>query len=371
MDKKVEKKMEKVEKKAVKKATKKAVKEAVKGKYSSVSHMAVRESPYLKTILDPVNEVGVKIPDEITTPSFTVQVLTKFVLTSNTGAGGNTGAGFWRILGSSTLANGYAVLPASATAAQYGPASGVNSPWATQFGSQCASYRLVSAKCTMTYLGSPNNASGRFLLAFVSPYNLLTSVAGNVALSGAGAGQNLLQCDKLVDVPASKLYAECRYVPLDPIARSYETQGSAAYSSLRGSGQTTYGQFIGVLDGCPVSQNIEVNIWENYECVPQTNLVNLVQPTPSLSDPIEMAAAANVLASVPTVPTMQSLNDVIGGTAQTAPTGLGNSATATKAPSMTEREEAPFMDKVMKGASSLIEQGKKAVPLITEIAAML
>jgi len=258
-----EKMLEKVEKKAVKKAAKKAVKKDVKqGKYSSVSHMAIRESAYLRTILDAVNNVGVKIPDEVTTPSFTVQVLTKFVVTSNTGAGGNTGCGFWRILGGSSAAVGQSTLAASATANQYA-ATGLVNPWATQFNTQCASMRLVSAKCTMTYLGSPNNASGRFLIAFISPYNLMSTVSGNVALSGVGAGQNLLANDKLVDVPASKLYAECRYVPLDPIARSYETSGSTAYGTLRGSGNLTYGQFIGILDGCPVSQNVEVNIWEN------------------------------------------------------------------------------------------------------------
>jgi len=68
---------------------------------------------------------------------------------------------------------------------------------------------------------------------------------------------------------------------------------------------------------------------------------------------------------------MQTLNDVLGGTAQSAPASLGNSASATKAPSVTESSESPFMDKVMKGAGSLIDAGKKAVPLITEIAAML
>lgn len=376
MEGKKEKKEKDPAKKEVKKIAKKAVKKAMKGAYPSLQHAAVGESAYLKTILDPVNVVGVKIPDEVTTPSYTVQTLTKFILTTNSGAGGNIGAGFWRIVGSTLGATGYATLAASATAQQYGPAVAVASPWAIQFVSQCASYRLVSAKATMTYLGAPNNVSGRFLLAFVSPYSLLATTAGNVALSGVGAGQNLLQNDKLVDVPASKLYAEARYVPLDPLAASYETSGSNAFNTQR-AGAATYGQFIGILDGAPTGQSIEVNIWENYECIPQTSLVNLVEPTPSLSDPMEMAAAANVLSSVPTIPTMQSLPDMLNGSAQAAPTGvmsalsLGNSASSTKAPQVTESSEAGFTEKLLSGAGSLIDAGRKALPLVTSIAAML
>lgn len=364
----------KADRKAVKKAVKKAAKKVSKKSYPSLAHAAMAMSDYIKTILDPVNVVGVRIPDEVTLPSFTCQVLTKFTLSPNTGAGGNTGAGFWRVLGSSLSATGYATLAASATVNQYGPAVGQASPWATQFNSQSSSYRLVSAKATMTYLGSPNNVTGRFLLAFVPPNALLATLSGNVALSGAAAGQNLLQAINLVDVPASKLYAEARFIPIDDQARSYETTGSSANSTLRGpSSGMTYGQFIGILDGCPVGTgSIEVNIWENYECIPQTSLVNLVQPHASLSDPLEMAAASNIIASVPTIPSMQSPVDQLAATAQAAPSSLGNAATSTKTSSVTEAPSSgTFTDKILSSANGLFDTAKKAAPLIGEIAALL
>jgi len=368
MDKSQKKEIKNVAKKAAKKQAKKKIK-----KYASLNHCAVGESAYLKTILDPVNYPGVKIPDEITVPTFVVQVLTKFIVTTATGTGGNTGAGFYRTLGSTTTGagSGYATLAPSATAQQYTP-TGSSTPWSTTLVAQAAACRLVSAKATMSYLGSPNNAQGRVLMGFIPPMAPLQSQtsAGTfsaVALSGVGVGQNLLQLPNLVDVPAAKLYGEVRYLPSDDISRVYEVSGSLAVGTQRPSNHVTYGAFVGIMDGAVVSQSIEVNIWENYEVQPITSLVNIVQPTPSLSDPMEMAVASNVASSVPGLTGMQTLRDQQAGTSQQVITG--NKATGTMA--VHSAAGPSFIDKVFGGLNMAIDTGMKALPLASAVAAML
>jgi len=334
-------------------------------------------SSYLRTILDPVNYPGVKIPDEVTAPSYTVQVLTKFLVGTNvgtSGAAGNTGAGFIRTLGNTSAANvAFATLVPGTVLNTYVPTAST-SGWAAAFIAQCTSSRLVSAKATMTYLGAPNNASGRFILAFCPPND------PSPPQTSAGVFQNqvtttVAQKPFAVDVPASKMLAEVRYVPSDDISRSYEFSSSMAISTLRGpstQNNATYGSFVGIVDGTPISQAIEVNIWENYECIALSNLVNLVQPTASLSDPLEMAVVSNVISSNPTIPMSQNLSDSMAGTAQqtTVKGSLTTSATQGGV-TLHKREEPSFMDKILGFADKAIDIGKKALPVAAGIAALL
>jgi hypothetical protein len=372
-----------MDKKEVKKVAKKMAKrhaakvESKRNQGQSVPHgPALAQSSYLRTILDAVNNPGVKIPDDVTTPSYTFQTLTKFIISSTTGAGGNTGAGFYRTLGNTrTVAStGYATLAPGATPAVYG-ATGVTSPWAAQLATQTQSTRLVSAKATMTYLGTPLSASGRFLLAFLPPgrNNSYQSAAG--AFLSAGL-VTLVALPNLADVPAAKAYAEARYVPLDPVSRSYEVSDSLAIGTLRSDPAytllATYGAFLGIIDGCAAGVDIEVNIWENYEAIPQSSLVNLVQPTPSLSDPIEMAVVSNVVSSAPSIPILQSSKQSLG-VAQAAPIGTDTtSAEPVKSGhKITKSDDVPFMDKMFGWAGKGIDLAIKAAPVVAGIAALL
>jgi hypothetical protein len=170
--------------------------------------------------------------------------------------------------------------------------------------------------------------------------------------------------------------AEVRYVPSDDISRSYEFSSSLAIATLRGpstQNNATYGTFVGLIDGAPISQTIEINIWENYECIALNNIVNLVQPTASLSDPLEMAVVSNIVSSNPTIPMSQKLSDSMAGTAQNAdpiPGSLTTSAVGGGI-SLHKREEPTFMDKVLGFADKAIDIGKKSLPLVAGIAALL
>jgi len=319
------------EKKALKKAAKKAVKKQVRKqhKLSAVGQMhvpAMVASDYMHTLLDAINFPGVKIPDAVTTPSFTIQCLNRFTVSTNLGTGGNTGAGAYRTLGSTSSGGtaGYATLAAGTTANSYTP-TGLAVPWLSDV-ALAQSLRLVSAKMIVKYLASPNNATGRLLCAFLPP-----GIANYQAVGGGFTSINvstqLLVAPNLVDIPAAKGYAEVRYVPIDPIALAYENQGSLAInvnrpSFMSGSTMPTYGAFCFIADGLPVSAQLECEIWENYECLAQTNLVNLVQPTASKSDPIELAAVTNLLADAPTLSATQDPAAAIVGNPFVNPGGV-------------------------------------------------
>jgi len=354
---------DKSEKKAVKKAAKKAVKKQMK-KHAGRHAAAANSSNYLATIMDPVNCPGVKIPDDVTTPSFTVQTLTKVVVSANAGAGGNTGCGFVANLGSTGAGgNNSATLQAGAVANQYVP-TGFSPAWQAGFVNQSAAQRLVSAKLTASYLSSPLNATGRMLGGFCPP--------GNTALGQANVNQsltNLIQnLPALVDLPASKGYMECRYIPMDPIARSYEVSGSSAVAGLRGPASAnlaTYG-FIGVIvDGVPAGAQVEFNLWQNWEVLAASNINNLAQPTCSHSDPIEMASVGNLLSSAPTASALQNPAEAITGTATT--TAGGNAATrVTQAP-----EDEPFMDRMLRGAGQMVDYAQRAAPIVSSLLALI
>jgi hypothetical protein len=319
------------EKKAMKKVAKKAAKKQLKklSRGQMVHGPAMVGSDYMHTLMDAINFPGVKIPDAVTTPSFTIQCLNRFTVSTTLGTGGNTGAGAYRTLGSTyaTGTLGYATLAPSATANVYTP-TGVTLPWLADV-ALAQSLRLVSAKMIVKYLASPNNATGRLLLAFLPPgiANYQQDAASGGAFVSINVSTQLLTTPNLVDIPAAKGYGEVRYVPIDPIALAYENQGSLAININRPRPLTavylpTYGAFCVIADGLPVSAQLEVEIWENYECLSQANLVNLVQPTASKSDPIELAAVTNLLADAPTLSATQDPAAALVGNPFVSPGGV-------------------------------------------------
>jgi hypothetical protein len=360
----------KAEKKDLKKVAKKAAKKAVKySKYNGRHSAVMNHSRYMATIVDAVNNPGEKIPDANATPSFCVQVLTRVIVTTTTGTGGNTGCGFGLILGKTILtANGSTYSP-GAIAGSY---TGVNvsaSSWGTTLVNSARATRLVSAKITAQYLGAPNNASGRFVISFVSPgdANFGGSAASGIETASISVGA--LAAEALsADVPASKLYCEARYLPSDDISRTYEVTGSSACGTTRGpqaSNLLTYGAFFVILDGAPVSQSVEICVWQNFECLPNFNSYSLSNPVASYSDPIELAAVSNALNEAPQISASQS-SDQERATAQSLPNGISPSVRPQPQPS-----GPSFLDKVMSVADKAIDVGTKYAPQIASIAALL
>jgi len=365
--------LEKEIKSAVKAVAKKKAKKVVAKSGMGVGQhaAALNYSSYLRTLLDPVNNPGVKIPDEVTTPSYTVQTLDKRIVptAAGTGAGaGTVGAGYALLIGCTNNANGGGTFVPGTAAGVYA-ATPFTPSFVSALNANAQMARPVSAKVTCSYLGAPNNASGRIVIGFIPPgdASLTWSAAG--APAAALSISTLLSRYTVADIPAAKLYGEARYIPIDPIARSYQVTGDPAvgFRSPASSNIITFGALYAFVDGAPAGQSVEFNVWINWELLPNTNLVSIIQPTCSCSDPLEIAAVSNVLGENPTIPAMQS-SDQLLGTAQAAPSGT---VTQMVEPARTSDESPSFMDSFFRNAGKAIEVGKKAAPYVASLAALL
>jgi hypothetical protein len=371
----------KILKKAVKQDAKISAQMALRklggqGKPVSAHAYALAHSEYLQTLSSPATVVGVRIPDDITVPSATTQTISRSVQTTNTASlGGATGTGVVAVLGSSANATGgtgiilFPILPNPAGADYVtGAGSTANFPWAASFAAAYSMGRPVSGLLTVSYNGSMNNATGRLILGFLAP-NVLEAL-----ISTAGVGvtaTSLLATQGFIEVPLPKsMYGETRFVPLDDIARAYiqsNRQAAAGQTGNQRNNAMQYGALVALVDGAPALQSIEFTFYENWEVIPQNNNLSIVQVAPSLSDPIEMAAASNAVSSLPTFPVVQSPKDA-AIQSPFASTGFSSSSSF----KMTQKEPSmSFMEKIMNGVKVGAGAFAKAAPIIGEIAALL
>lgn len=334
---------------------------------------ALRTSAYLNSIIDPMNCPGAKIPDEITAPSFTAQAVTKYLLTGVYNATATTcGVGISVVVGSTSPTNSSKyrlITPTGATAGNYitVAGTGTNTP-GQQIASIASNARPVSAGLFVQCYGAANTMQGRILIGFVPPNDPLEA-----ALSSAGQNvpaSTLANTTYVAEVAATRAYARAVWVPIDPIARSYLVSASDTFSGASnvGSGARkgvnatvcTYGQMFALVDGMDnaAPYNVEFTLVENYELLPLNQQTNIVQASSSQSDPLELAAASNVIASVPRLPVAQVPKETATGSPV-----IGMRPISTNHPS--------FMDKIMGGLGKALEVGKVVAPAAAQIMAML
>lgn len=332
--------------------------------------LALQHSRYLQSVLDPWNEVGAKIPDEITTPSFPMNAVTKIALNCLAGAGGPppgpSGRGIAYIVGSTTPTNTgkYLVLnPQAATPDTYQTVNPAGS-WVPggQLTTVAQSTRPVSAGLFVNVQGSFNDNQGRIIVGFLPPFDPLIGV-----MTAAGSPVTATQLDNAAystSFPVTKLSGRAVYLPLDDIARSYLVSGSSSVgsSSLRGVGTANYGVLFALVDGVSAASppQIEFILSENFECVPINAQVNIVQPEVSSSDPIEMALASNFIAARPTIAAFQPVKSSITGT----PLSGGLSRTE-------HQRGASMMDKILGGLLTGARVAAKVAPVAAELLAAL
>lgn len=330
----------------------------------STARVALQHSKYLNSIIDPANEPGAKIPDEITAPSYTAQTVTKIVLPVLAGtSGGSTtyGVGLEYLVGAATASASqkYNTLAPTTSAATYAATAGAGT-WApgAQLSAAAQSARPVSCGMYVSVQGSPNTIQGRMLVGFLPPTDPLI---GNMSAGNSVSVAGVAAATYVVDVPVPKAFARAVYVPLDDIARSYLVTGTSTYNTQRPAA-FQYGALFALLDGfqnpATYGVNVEFTIIENWELIPASNQLNITQPEASHSDPLEMAAASNVISSIPTLPVLQSPADTIVGAPQ-----VGMRATAKDHPS--------FIDKVFAGFEKGFGIAKKVAPIAAQLLAVL
>jgi len=303
-----------------KKTSEKVKKQITKG---NLGQKLLMMNDYLKSLLDPFGVRKVKIPDDVTTHSCAYSVTQRFAI--NTDASGfcgialgqvnvnvgNAGVGPFTFSGSMIPCQWVDAAPVTSYAIGYqlGSAAGVIfgdttrpiilSQWSTTNNSipnTFANNRLVSAGARLTYIGTVLNAQG-LITAWSNPRE--TYGNNNVVASG-GLSVGFLQQLENSSVYSVPKEGGCMvaYLPQDPISQQYcPAKHTETYNS-ESSVKFYCGEMGFIVTGAVASQSFEVELCLNYEGEPYLNSFSLTQATPSKSDPIALAHAANVIADV-------------------------------------------------------------------------
>jgi len=282
------------------------------------------KSPYFQTLVAPWTVSGVKIPDEITTPSFPVEQEMRIVNTVITDSSNmNNYFGVAIIIGSVGTALDYYTLTGSAadiwTWSRGGSISG-----SSDLQNVTSAVRPVSAGVTCTYTGNDTNDQGRFVAGFYpggsTPLNYngtdwVTLPNGPNAMLSGGA-----QAPYLIDVPINRKFVELRYAPSDPLALVYGNYGQVPRrSAVNPTNSAAYGIFIITGTGLAAGSagaSFATNFYQNLECLPASSKTSLQESQASFSDPLELAHVTNTVATMPEFNIMQSVDDSLTGAAE-------------------------------------------------------
>lgn len=373
------------------KQLKKAEKKAVNSMYKDapVSAALLPESHYFRTLADPFNVHGEKIPDSISYPSSTFTIVNRRVLTLGSdgngavayGIIGNTGNCCGSLVpviwlndsvftGAKTFGLGMITTGAGATSLTnlFSTSAGlVNNTFLPQWTDSTNAQgvpslfkktRLVSAGVAIEYLGTMLNAKGRMTIVSCPRNTFRTQV------SSAGGVITLAQLQQQVDVkiiPINKLKAgTVTYHPIDLESFDYTDMDQKVdnTSQLLGMEQHLGGEFYIVIDGAEASATCQITEVFNYEGIARLGTLQVMSASPSRSDPIELSMAMNAIQDVPKTGTgMQGVQSVIEGSGDLkvphqAPTSGRLHPTEAQ---REEEEEETFFEKVLDTGTELIE----------------
>jgi len=335
-------------------------------KEGSAQRLALMHSRYLNSILDPIGVPGAKIPDEITTPSFTTQVVTKFTLVPTYGgAGYSSGVGIARLVGA--VGGSYGAGPGTVNFAQLVSgasstytATAISGTWAggTTLDGIANMTRPVSAAIYASVQGTANTNQGRIIVGFAPPNDalgVLVSATSPASLSAILAGAFVSEV-----AVAKNPVARAIYLPTDAIARTYCPTGYTG-SPARGNLQLPmYGVIFAIYDGALTSgpATVEFTVVENFEVIPANSQANILNPTASHSDPLELAATCNFLSSNPRIVVEQ-------------PRSMAECASPDGGMKMTQHAGPSFLDSVLSGVEKTAGTVAKVAPIAASLLAML
>jgi hypothetical protein len=402
--------MERSAKKEMRKEGKKIGKQVAKeAGYMSASH-------YFSTLADPFNVHGEKIPDEISYPSSTFSIVDRHILNLNSSgfgaiaygiAGGNTATVYGSMvpvimqtslpLEDKTMVkkgdSGKPSVPvftnwyvgtetannsSTASASNVFPAdiSGEVYPfqfaqWQTGVGvpTLYSKARLVSAGLSIDYLGTALGAKGSITLASV-PRRTLRQLQTDSAITLQDI-QNLVGAQIIA---VNKLQGgSLTYHPLDNISFQYadlESTYDATSNANHDLDPALGNEFYIVVDGAEAGATCQITGVFNYEAIPKIGTLNLVQPTYSRNDPIELSMTMNAVEKVPTAHAgnRAARNIESGKTQLPAVASPEASKLAATEEIREEDEEDSFMTKVLDGAEGVLSKAPgiigKATPLV-------
>jgi len=242
---------------------------------------------YLATLVDPWGVQGVRIPDEITTPTATCSFRKRLTINAiQDGTTGNYGT---------ALAFVPTVRAAYCQTTSYTSSTGTfNLGGAADFDNYstfltvCRQYRVVSAGLAVYSTNAMAQNQGRNLCAYYAGNDRAT-----YPFSAAVNSPELLLAENSEDSPINQqMVCSVTWVPSDNSNYQYHTPTSSRLSV----GTTDYyypGCIIWAADGVSASASFEVCLTLNVEYIPDTNAISFVQYLPSRYDVKAMERALN------------------------------------------------------------------------------
>lgn len=309
------------------------------------------QSYYLKSLRDPVNNEGCKIPDLVTVPSATTQCTQKITASVNAQGVvaivvnfGSTNTG---------VSGGYQTSTSAATTAVPAWNGIAAKSYATNMGLTAQAKRLVSAMLSVEYQGAPLNRKGRIICNF----DPMSTSATNPPTASVNTDLNTRPYAVEINLALTP-WGVVRYVPQD--------NNACAYTQVNAS--TAYGWGIIWIDGATSGDNVEFTITENYEFIPQSSVNSMVTPTPSISDPLEMSVAANAISSDPEFAIAQPKTDP---NEHRRPAGAPGLRVHPPSESSHTGREATFLERLLGGVKSALPAIGKGLATGAQIAAMV
>jgi hypothetical protein len=298
-----------------------------KHKPGSYTRAPGKVNSYFESIRDPWNVFGARIPDMVTVPSVPVRWVVRFSLSGLTVTGdfgfvlnlvnclyNTAGANYslsWQTL-------------TSATAGAYVWGAPIALPNAQTLANQFQFTRLVSAGLVLRNDSAYTADQGRMAAVYQPSSPLLTIQNGGTYIPPPSSWAAAMANPYAVDVPASTRLVEAKFVPLDVSAMTYGITSSSATSAV----ESDFGNLVVLGNGLQTSPPtpFDVELVINLEGIPITGSATVASQagsisgftgsytTPSWSDPLALADAANRLAASPEISVEQPLPDIIRGT---------------------------------------------------------
>jgi hypothetical protein len=310
------------------KTQKKKVKKALKGK---PGELILRQSKYFKTIADPYNYRGIRIPDLTLFPSTTFSITDRRQITVGSngscyctyGIAGYTGvaprgglvpmktttggtsdwvAGMTSQAGATTIYNpNVDMFPAGGTVPNYYwfPFT----QWNDSINTIPALFdkvRIVSGAVSIDYAGTDFDNAGTITSVFLPRYSIIKENLNSSTPTPISFIQSL---PGSIIVPVNKNRGSTvMYRPQDGRSLDYtsiqnimdlsESDHIMIYEESLG------GEILHIVTGATAGKVFQLTATFNYEGIPLMNTVDLFQPVVSKSDPLELSTTFNALENV-------------------------------------------------------------------------
>ena len=360
----------------------------------SLERKLMAADPWINAIANPFGVRGVKIPDDVTTASTTFSIETHFQVTSNANGvctvcigcansampSAPKGSMVPMLLNPST--DSYAIgcfnnNAALTTANLFGNSGATSSTSITlpQWNSVTTTVpkvfsqvRLVACGASIQFTGNLLNAQGTFTLVS-APRRWMREFTGqNWNIGGITLAQ--LQTHPSVQILSIPKYMGAMTVwkPIDEFSYKYtDTQHVVDIGTEEFPDESLGGELYLVVTGAVANQAFQVDVVLNYEGIPSTNQLDLVQPTISKCDYLSMEHTLNKLPVMPTVLPYPSPSEELK---IKPPPDLSDKGQSLITPDHPAQEDT-MMEKIFKGLETGIDKistiGGKLAPLLAPL----